>query len=67
MKVWLKEDADYLCNAIEANFHYAVNNEGKNYCRLMIDWYYKLEYTNIFMPKYVPSTLKLLYTLQKLS
>jgi len=47
-----------LCNAIGANFRYTVNKEEKNYCRLQLDWNYKLGYVDISMPKAIPAALK---------
>ena len=42
VKVWSKENADHLCNAIGANFRHTVGMEGKTCCGLTIDWQCKL-------------------------
>ena len=50
MKVWSKEDADHLCNAIGDNFRCTVDMEGKNYCGLTIVWQHELGYVDVSMP-----------------
>ena len=67
IKFWSKEDANHLCNAIGANFKYTVDQEGKNYCGLQIDWNYSRGYIDKSIPKSIPDTLKKLnYSPKKL-
>ena len=47
-----------MSNAIRVNFNYTIDKKGKNYCSLVLDWYYNLGYADISMPKYIPETLK---------
>ena len=67
IKYWSKEDAQHLCRAIGANFRYTVDEEGRNYCGLQLDWNYKRGYVDISMPKYIPAALKKLNHIPKVS
>ena len=63
----MKEDTDYLFNVIGTNFRYTIDPEGKNYCRLTLDWNYALGYVDIHMPKYIHKTLQKLMYIPKTS
>lgn len=65
VKYWSKSDADHLCNSVRANFRYAVDKEGKNYCGLTLSWNYQLGYADASMPKYAPKALHKLNHQQK--
>ena len=66
IKYWSKEDANHLERAIATKFKYTIDNEGKNYCGLTLDWNYRQGYVDISMPKYIQKLLKRLdYTPKK--
>ena len=67
IKYQSKEDTEYLCNAIGVNYYYTVDFEGKNYCSLRLYWNYKLGYADIDIPKVIPSILKKLNYVLKVS
>ena len=58
VKYWSKEDKDHLCNSLGKILKYTTDYEGKNYCRLTLNWNYKLGYVDISMPGYVPRALE---------
>ena len=58
LKVWSKEDAEYLCDAVGSNFRHTIDMEVKNYCGLTIDWQCELGCVDVSMPKRAPATLK---------
>ena len=58
VKYFNKEDANHLLDSISKHYHYTTAWEGKNYCRLIMDWHYPEGYVDISMPNYVPDSLK---------
>lgn len=67
IKLWLKSDANHLCNAISIKFKYTINLKGKNYCGLILDWNYAISYIDISIPKYILVILKKLFYELKVS
>ena len=56
-KIFSKQDAKHLLNALQDKYEITIDEEGKNYCGLNIDWNYKKGYVDISMPNYVIKTL----------
>ena len=45
-------------NTLQENYDISINEEGRNYCGLNIDWNYQQGYVDISMPNYVYKALK---------
>ena len=57
IKVFSKEDAKHLLNALKSKYQISVDWEGTNYCGLTLDWDYNNGHVDISMPGYVMKQL----------
>ena len=51
------QDLQHLINTLKKHYDISIDKEGKNYCGLTFDWFYKEGYVDISMPGYVPKAL----------
>ena len=51
------EDVHHLINAIKKYFKFSIDWGGQNYLGLTLYWKYPKNYVDIFMPRYIPTTL----------
>ena len=58
MKYYNQQDAKHFLETLATKFKYTVDWDGKDYCRLHLDWNYSKGYVDILWPNYVWDTLQ---------
>ena len=58
IKYTSKKDANHLIKSIAKHFTVSVDDEGKHYLGLTLDWYYKNRWVDISMPGYTTAARK---------
>ena len=58
IKSFSKEDTEHLLNALKSRYKLSVDETGKDYYGLKLDWNYDKKWVDVSMPNYVEKTLE---------
>ena len=58
VKCFNQTDKTHLIDALKSKYEITVDETGKNFCGLTLDWNYVQGYVDVSMPDFVRDTLK---------
>ena len=58
IKYHSKQDLQHLITTLQKHYEISIDEKGKNYCGLRLEWNYKESFIDISMPLYVCKALK---------